>query len=148
MTYERFSRNPIIVQVLSDMGFIERLGYGVDRIIGLMRDRQLQAPVFENTSISFKAVLYNQSSAPAQAAEADSIVVQGLYNGQPVNPRQEAALKMLHNGSSRITNKDLQTLYPDVHAETIRRDLADLVSKNILRKLGEKRGSYYVLKPA
>ena len=33
---ERFSRNPVIVQVLSDMGFIERLGYGVDRVIDLM----------------------------------------------------------------------------------------------------------------
>ncbi|MBW4436286.1 MAG: putative DNA binding domain-containing protein [Pleurocapsa minor GSE-CHR-MK-17-07R] len=148
MTHERFSRNPIIVQVLSDMGFIERLGYGVDRIIGLMRDRGLHAPVFEDTSVTFKAVLYNQSSERAASPEVESLVVQGTYHGLPVNSRQEAALRMLHNGSTRITNKDLQTLYPDVHAETIRRDLADLVGKNILRKLGEKRGSYYVLKPA
>ncbi|MGD8905230.1 MAG: ATP-binding protein, partial [Anaerolineae bacterium] len=33
---ERFSRNEIIVQILSDMGFIERLGYGIDRMIRLM----------------------------------------------------------------------------------------------------------------
>ena len=32
---ERYSRNSIIVQVLADMGFIERLGYGVDRVIAL-----------------------------------------------------------------------------------------------------------------
>ena len=38
---ERFSRNPIIVQVLADMGFIERLGYGVDRVISLMIERNL-----------------------------------------------------------------------------------------------------------
>src|SRR5258708_22043706 len=36
-----FSRNSIIVQVLSDLGFIERLGYGVDRAIALMQDRGL-----------------------------------------------------------------------------------------------------------
>jgi ATP-dependent DNA helicase RecG len=38
-------------------------------------------------------------------------------------------------------------LCPDVHPETIRRDLADLVTKNILRKMGQKRGSYYVFRP-
>ncbi|NOG50203.1 MAG: hypothetical protein HND48_12835 [Chloroflexi bacterium] len=30
---ERFSRNPAIVQVLADLRFIERLGYGVDRVL-------------------------------------------------------------------------------------------------------------------
>jgi hypothetical protein len=33
------------------------------------------------------------------------------------NPRQEAALQMLP-GSARITNKDVQALYPEVHAES------------------------------
>jgi ATP-dependent DNA helicase RecG len=66
-----------------------------------------------------------------------------------VNPRQEAALiYLLRDGNARITNSDLQTLCPDVHPETIRRDLADLVTKDILRKLGEKRGSYYVINNA
>ena len=55
------------------------------------------------------------------------------------------AKQLLRDGNSRITNSDLQTLCPDVHPETIRRDLADLVTKAILRKLGQKRGSYYVL---
>ncbi|HRF96227.1 MAG TPA: ATP-binding protein, partial [Aggregatilineales bacterium] len=39
---ERFSRNPIIVQVLADMGYIERLGYGIDRILELMTQHNLQ----------------------------------------------------------------------------------------------------------
>ncbi|MFN8451095.1 MAG: ATP-binding protein [Anaerolineae bacterium] len=47
---ERFSRNPVIVQVLSDMGFIERLGYGVDRVIDLMIEKKLRAPEFEETA--------------------------------------------------------------------------------------------------
>jgi ATP-dependent DNA helicase RecG len=64
-----------------------------------------------------------------------------------INRRQEYALDFLVNRSNaRITNKDLQELCPDVHAETLRRDLVDLVSRGILIKMGEKRGSYYVLK--
>lgn len=137
---ERFSRNPAIVQVLSDMGFIERLGYGVDRVIELMRQQDLREPDFRETAGGFQVVLYNNQTETSAAATSE-------YQGIPINPRQEAALAFLNQPNvTRITNSELQRLYPDVHAETIRRDLADLVTKNILDKRGEKRGSYYVLK--
>jgi ATP-dependent DNA helicase RecG len=145
---ERFSRNPIIVQILSDLGFIERLGYGVDRVYDLMRERQLRAPVFEETSGGFRVVLFNQLEPQAVGKPGGDTITSyfGEYRGIAVNPRQESAIVFLNSGNSRITNSDLQNLCPDVHPETIRRDLADLVTKNILRKLGEKRGSYYVFK--
>jgi ATP-dependent DNA helicase RecG len=139
---ERFSRNPALVQVLSDLGYIERLGYGVDRILAVMRERSLREPEFVETGGGFRAILYKEQ--PAQAIAPP--VVAGAFRDQPVNPRQEAALQFLLSGHHRITNSDLAALYPDVHVETIRRDLADLVTKGILRKLGEKRGSYYILR--
>ncbi|MFN8375839.1 MAG: ATP-binding protein [Anaerolineae bacterium] len=144
---ERFSRNPAIVQVLADMGFIERLGYGVDRVIELMKQQHLRAPDFQERAGGFCVVLYNEIEQ-YKVETQEPIVPQfnGKYRGVPINPRQEAALIHLHsNGNTRITNSDLQGLCPDVHPETIRRDLADLVTKNILQKMGEKRGSYYVL---
>ncbi|MEO8396307.1 MAG: ATP-binding protein, partial [Chloroflexota bacterium] len=147
---ERFSRNPVIVQVLSDMGFIERLGYGVDRVIDLMHEKHLRAPEFEETAGGFRVCLHNdpilEKPALAQETPSDLFKLDGQYKGKPINSRQEAALiYLLRDGNNRITNSDLQTLCPDVHPETIRRDLADLVTKAILRKLGQKRGSYYVL---
>ena len=60
---ERFSRNPVIVQVLSDMGFIERLGYGVDRVIDLMHEKHLRAPEFEETAGGFRVSLYNDPAS-------------------------------------------------------------------------------------
>ena len=33
----RFSRNAVIAQVLSDLGFVERLGYGLNRVVSVMR---------------------------------------------------------------------------------------------------------------
>lgn len=146
---ERFSRNPVIVQVLADMGFIERLGYGVDRVIHLMQQQNLHIPEFEETAGGFRVILRNKSvqeitEAPAQEA---AVSFNGFYQGVEINPRQEAALIYLHMpGNVRITNSDLQELCPDVHAETIRRDLVDLVMKDILQKMGQKRGSYYILK--
>ena len=142
---ERFSRNPIIVQVLSDMGFIERLGYGVDRMITLMKQKGLPAPAFEETAGGVRVTLRNEQVTGAAAANAS--VFGGKFRDHEINPRQEYALDFLINRSNpRITNKDLQELCPDVHPETLRRDLADLVNKGILIKMGQKRGSYYVLK--
>ncbi|GAB4508841.1 MAG: ATP-binding protein [Anaerolineae bacterium] len=151
---ERFSRNPIIVQVLSDMGFIEKLGYGVDRVIELMAQQGLRAPEFHETAGGFRVVLYStaaeQPRRPINPPQENPAVIAEVlkdYEGVQINPRQEAAIAYLREpGHSRITNSELQRLYPDVHAETIRRDLADLVTKNILSKRGQKRGSYYVLK--
>ncbi len=40
---------------------------------------------------------------------------------------------------------DLHTLFGDVSSKTIQRDLFDLVSRNILRKEGEKRWTTYFL---
>ncbi|MBI5960133.1 MAG: hypothetical protein HY866_15440 [Chloroflexi bacterium] len=141
---ERFSRNSAIVQVLSDMGFIERLGYGVDRVFALMREDNLPEPEFAETSGGFRVTLYNK---PAAARENEPDLFGGVFQGQMINRRQEYALDFLVNRSNaRITNKDLQELCPDVHSETLRRDLVDLVSRGILIKMGEKRGSYYVLK--
>jgi ATP-dependent DNA helicase RecG len=147
---ERFSRNPAIVQVLSDMGFIERLGYGVDRVIELMKRNHLQEPEFKETGGGFRVVLYNQSTVnSSDQANSEALLSKNViakYADIPINARQEAALVYLKDGATRITNSELQRLFPDVHAETIRRDLADLVTKDILQKMGQKRGSYYVLK--
>ncbi|MFW5691648.1 MAG: ATP-binding protein [Chloroflexota bacterium] len=147
---ERFSRNPTIVQVLSDMGFIERLGYGIDRMIDLMSQHDLREPQFSETGGGFRVKLYNTplrprlQDAPALMEERGSLKD---FAHVPLNSRQEVALlALIEGGTSRITNSELQRMFPDVHAETIRRDLADLVTKDILAKMGQKRGSYYVLK--
>lgn len=145
---ERFSRNPVIVQVLADMGFIERLGYGVDRVFDLMQAQNLPEPEFKEMAGGFRVVLYRapEREDPAPRIEATvKKLIQSL--DVPLNPRQETAIHFLQkDGNSRITNSDLQDLCPGVHAETLRRDLADLVDKKILIKMGQKRGSYYVLR--
>ena len=62
-----------------------------------------------------------------------------------LNERQERALAYVRE-HGRITNSDLQEMAPDVSAETIRRDLADLVEKTLLLRIGSKRATYYILK--
>lgn len=137
---ERFSRNETIVQVLSDLGFIERLGYGIDRIVRLMAEAGLPPPKFEETAAGFQVTLYGHGGA---LISAGSDALRWRHLG--LNERQQKALAYLAD-VGRITNREYQELCPDVSAETIRRDLADLVGRNLLLKIGEKRATYYIFK--
>ena len=137
---ERFSRNEVIVQILADMGFIERLGYGIDRMIQLMLDHGLPDPVFQETANGFQVTLYGHGESLI-SDEVDARHWRHLH----LNERQEKALAYLAE-RGRITNREYQELCSDVSAETIRRDLADLVDKNLLLKIGDKRATYYIFK--
>jgi ATP-dependent DNA helicase RecG len=130
----RFSRNPIIAQVLADLGFVERLGYGLDRVVAVMRENLLPPPQFEETTGVFRVTLRNE---PVE--DLSQFQLEGL------NPRQVSALNYLA-AHKRITNRAYQELCPEVHPETLRRDLSDLVSRDVLIKIGEKKSTYYILK--
>lgn len=137
---ERFARNEVIVQVLTDLGFVERLGYGIDRILRQMSDAGLPKPIFAETANGFRVTLRGAGDKFVNA-EFD----RDQYRNLPLNERQTAALGILHK-TGRIGNRDLKELYPDVSEESIRRDLADLVDAGLILKMGDRRGTYYILK--
>jgi ATP-dependent DNA helicase RecG len=137
----RFSRNAVIVQVLSDLGFVERLGYGLDRVVKVMQQNNLRPPRFEEVAGTFRVTLYGETVTRLEAVEVDL----EAYQDYEFNPRQEIALGFLSK-YKRITSRDLQDLCPEVHPETLRRDLADLVARDLLIKVGDKRATYYILK--
>ena len=139
---ERFSRNETLVQVLADFGLIERLGYGIDRMLRQMDEAGLPPPEFRDTAAGFLVTLRGRADdMPAEATAADT----REWRRMGLNERQIAALVHLTE-QRRISNSDMQELAPDVSAETLRRDLADLVERGLLLKIGEKRGAYYILK--
>lgn len=137
---ERFSRNPIIVRILVDMGFIESLGYGIDRMLQLMENEGLPRPEFEETANGFRVTLRGQGEELVSVGADPSRWVH-LH----LNERQERALNYLTE-HDRITNRTFQDLCPDVSPETIRRDLAELVRRGLLLKIGDKKATYYIFK--
>ncbi len=138
---ERFSRNPAIVQVLADLGLVERLGYGIDRMLRQLAAAGLPPATFRETAAGFLVILPGQPMAEELPGGVDTTT----WRRMGLNDRQIAALLFVVE-HQRITNRDLQEMYPDVSAETIRRDLSDLVSRGLLLKVGDKRATYYILK--
>ncbi len=131
---EHFSRNPRIVAGLYHWGYIEELGLGVDRMIEEMTQAGHAPPTFRETPYSFTVTLSNvRERAPAPRWE------------RTMNERQAKALAYLRK-HGRITNREYRELCPNVSPETLRLDLADLVERGLLLKIGAKRGTYYILK--
>ena len=135
----RFSRNAVIVQVLADLGFVERLGYGLERVVNLMGENGLQLPRFEEHAGTFRVTLFGEPAFEALHFDSDK------FSDLDINPRQQLALTYLAK-HQRITNSEYQTLCPVVHPETLRRDMADLVKRQVLLKIGDKRATYYIFK--
>jgi ATP-dependent DNA helicase RecG len=139
----RFARNAVITQILSDLGFVERLGYGVDRVVSSMRQAGLRPPRFEEIAGTFRVTLYNDIHQPeTQQVDLPDLSIYAHLN---LNQRQVQALEYVAH-HRRINSREYQERCPEVHAESLRRDLADLVSKGVFIKIGDKRATYYILK--
>jgi ATP-dependent DNA helicase RecG len=132
---EHFSRNPRLVAGLFQWGYIEELGLGIDRMIEEMLQHGHQAPTFDAKSYAFTVRLH------------------GVVKHTPVtttwpanmNERQMKAMSFVAQ-QGRISSRDYRQLCPDVSPETLRLDLADLVDKGLLLKIGDKKGTYYIQK--
>jgi ATP-dependent DNA helicase RecG len=140
---ERFSRNETLVQVLADCGLIERLGYGIDRVMRQMSESGLPPPEFRETAAGFLVTLRGHTSA--ERSEPSESIDLSEWRRLGLNERQIGALLHLVE-QRRITNREMQELAPDVSSETLRRDLSDLVERGLLLRVGDKRGAYYILK--
>ena len=138
----RYSRNAVIAQVLSDMGFVERLGYGLKRVVTVLRQNHMPAPRFEEVGGSFWVTLKNAQPGVSGQSNFRDVSHFAKFN---LNDRQEQALGYLAT-RGRITNREYQDLCPDVSAETLRRDLVDLVRKGIVIKVGDRKSTYYIIK--
>jgi ATP-dependent DNA helicase RecG len=132
---EHFSRNPRLVSGLFQWGYIEELGLGIDRMIEEMLEHGHPAPDFEAKPYSFTVRLHN-------TLERTPVRQHWPTN---MNERQMRAMGYLDK-QGRITNREYRQLCPEVNPETLRLDLTDLIEKGLILKIGEKKGTYYILK--
>ena len=130
---EHYSRNPRLVRGLYHWGYIEELGQGVDIIYDAMRRDHHPDPEFRETGQSLLVTLRNAVDDVSQELGADA------------NPRQLLALRYLRS-HGRLTFSRYRQLCPEATPEALRLDLRDLVERGILLRIGDKRGTIYVLK--
>lgn len=134
LVYEQYTRNPHIMRLLEDYGYVERRGVGIDQMVHAMRQANLPEPEFEDRRTSFWVTLRGD---PAEARLAD-LVRLGL------NDRQIAAIEVMRE-RGRLTNREYQELY-GVSERTALYDLTGLVEAGIALAVSSGRGRRYILR--
>lgn len=134
MVYEQYTRNPHIVRLLEDLGYVEHRGLGVDHMIHAMEDAGLEPPMFEDRGSSFWVIL-KAGTAPAPLPQ---------LSGLDLNERQvQAVAYLLTQGS--LSNREYQKEF-GVSERTALYDLQGLVSAGLAIPVSSGRGRYYILR--
>ncbi len=126
-----YPRNPIMADVFFKAGLIETWGRGTIKMIEECKKARLPEPKFEilngGIAVTFFKDIFSQ----------EKLIEKGL------NERQLKAVEFLKNNDF-ITNKIYQEICK-TSERTASRDLEQLTNMNILRKIGEKKGTKYKL---
>jgi ATP-dependent DNA helicase RecG len=134
IVYEQYTRNPHIVRLLEDYGYVERRGLGVDRMIRVMAHAGLQPPSFDDRGSSFWVTLRSGT----MARPLPDLSRLGL------NERQVQAVQYLH-AHGRLTNREYQQEF-DVSERTALYDLQGLVEAELVLPVSNGRGRHYILR--
>jgi ATP-dependent DNA helicase RecG len=134
IAYEQYTRNPHLVRLLEDYGYVEQRGLGVDQMIQVMVANALEPPVFENRRSSFWVTLKGRPPA----SPFPDLVRLGL------NDRQIRAIVYLR-AHNRITNREYQTEF-GVSERTALYDLQGLVDAGLILPVSSGRGRSYLLR--
>jgi ATP-dependent DNA helicase RecG len=136
------SRNPLMVRVLADLGYMRDLGEGIPRMFGEMEREGFYPPRLEVVGGAlFHVVLRNQ---PVY----DRSVMEWLnqFKAFRLTGDQKRLLAFAHAHEDRFTNGNYQKLTGlDLYAAS--NSIKDLIRKGIVRSLRKGSRIYEVLKP-
>ncbi|HUS13973.1 MAG TPA: ATP-binding protein [Chloroflexia bacterium] len=156
----RFSRNPRLAQAMYLLRLVEEMGTGIRRIKRALADLGSGVPTFRSDPASFLVRLpaldlpaLDSSAAVPQATpvpvspepEAVFRARSAAWLRAGLSPRQAAGLEHAEQ-TGRLTNREYREIHTDLSDEAARLDLADLVERGYLMKIGSNRGTYYILR--
>ena len=125
-------RNPLLVHIFYLAGLIEEVGSGIGRIRDALNDAGLPEAEFREEmggfSVYFRKDIYTEE----------------YLRKIRLNERQIEIVRFIKkHKTARLSS--LKEVVPYVSEKTLYRDLQDLVRKGIIKQVGKKRGSKYVL---
>ena len=133
------SRNPRIVRVLTDLGYMRELGEGIPRMFDVMEGEGLYPPEFRlEADVIFTVILRN---TPVYGPETRRWLRQFEPLGLSGNQKRLLAYAREHDGT--FTSRAYQKL-AGVDIYTASRDIKDLIRKGVARRT-KKGGRVYCL---
>ncbi|AUB56370.1 transcriptional regulator [Methanobacterium subterraneum] len=131
-THPSSTRNPLISEMFFKAGLVEVHGSGIQRMIRSLKGAGLPEPDFKEEFAGFSVYMKKN------VFDKEYLKSLGLNNSQI-----QAIAYIQDHGS--LTMSDFLRISHGINERTLRRYLADLVDKKLIRAIGEKKGRRYEL---
>lgn len=129
--YEQATRNPTVVKLLGEAGFIEERGLGLDTVFSSLQEQGLPKPSLFDTGGTFIIGVQGRQN----------IIAQGDTSGL-----NEFQLKMLQLVSAQggFGIADCERLFPHRSRRMLNRDIKGLIDANYITRIGNTNNMRYV----
>lgn len=136
-----FSRNPLIVRVLADLGYVREIGEGVPRMFQEMEQNGLMPPELAAEGFFFTVTLRN---IPIY----DEATLRWLdrFGKSTLNVRQRRLLAYAFSHGRSFSTADYQRL-GEVDRDTAYREIRGMVKLGIITPLKPKSRAYRIVEP-
>jgi ATP-dependent DNA helicase RecG len=132
-----FSRNPLIVRVLADLGYLREMGEGIPRMFQEMENHGLQPPEFSTEGFIFTVTLRNMPIY-------DETTLRWLNQFGSTSVRQRRLLAYAYAHGKSFSTTDYQRI-GEVDRDTAYREIRLLVKQGIVSPLKPKSRSYKII---
>ncbi len=136
-----FSRNPLLVRVLSDLGYMREIGEGVPRMFQEMEHNALRPPEFSSDGFFFTVTLRN-----TPIYDDETLRWLDHFDRSRLGPRQQRLLVYALSHDKLLSTADYQRV-AEVDRDTAYRDIRGLVKMGILAPIKPKSRTYRVVEP-
>jgi predicted HTH transcriptional regulator len=130
---EQWSRNPVILEVLYEAGYVEAFGQGLNTVVNELRGAGMAEPGFRDTGASFIVTVYGRT-------------IEGLGNGEitaRMSERQREIRSVIQK-RGEVSSREIVALFANhVDARSIRRDLQALTKAGVIIMQGWGRSARY-----
>lgn len=136
------SRNPLMVRVLADLGYMRELGEGIPRMFEEMERQGFYPPLFEDIGgVSFQVKLRNQPVYDRATLEWLQRFAQ-----VPLDGDQKRLLAFAQAHGNQFTSRDFQKLAGiDIYGASTA--IKDLIKKGVVQSLQKGSRTYEVIEP-
>ncbi len=124
----------------TDHAVAEQRGFGISSMIRELRGAGLAPPIFEDEIATFRVTFPRQSLLSAEIREWLA-----RLGPESLSPDQQMALALMRGGAAMTNSRYRQISGADSRDAT--RELAELVSRGLIRSTGAGRWTQYVLTP-
>jgi ATP-dependent DNA helicase RecG len=134
-----FSRNPLIVRTLADLGYLREIGEGIPRIFQEMESHGLHPPEFSAEGFLFTVTLRN-----VPVYDEDTLKWLNQFNPLHTNFRQRRLLAYAYCHGKTFSTAEYQRI-AEVDRDTAYREIRLLVKNGIVSPLKPKSRSYRII---